>query len=143
MPRFYAIKQYSAGDHVAVLHKVTIPLWADKGFYRQIMSLNAFFHGRNDRNNFWALHPKTAEANGHKPSKPTHAFWYYGLDWEEFEADKKSAFSLGSAYYSKIPVVEHASMWDFYEHIGFDYKTGKYMKTGAKKASKKPISTVY
>ena len=141
MPRFYCVKQFSPGDGVAVIHKVTIPTWADPGFYRSIGSLNAFFHGRGDRNNFWALHPKTAKANGFKAGKPKHKFWYYGIPWEEFEADKTTGAFLGSRMYQNVPVEEHASIWDFYKHIGFDYKTQKWSKhliTGNLKPDKIP-----
>lgn len=50
------------------------------------------------------------------------------MPWEEFEADKKLGSGLGARMYQNTPVEEHASIWDFYLHIGFDYKTKKWCK---------------
>jgi hypothetical protein len=123
--RFFAIKQFSADDRCVIVHKISIPDWSEPGFYRSIGTLNAFLYGDKDRNNFDALHPNTARAHGKKPKKPTHPFWYYGEDWEEFQAAMERP--LGTIWRDR-PVLNHASIWDFYKHIGFDYKTVKYTK---------------
>jgi hypothetical protein len=124
--RQLAIKQFSPADGAMCVHMVTVPDFRDPGFYRSTMSYSAFFHGhRNDRNNFWALHPRTAKANGFKSKKPTHKFWYHMIPREEWEDNiKREFYKLDKA----LPIVEHASIWDFYKHIGFDYKTGKWSK---------------
>ena len=126
MPRFLAIKQFGPADGAMCVHKVTVPDFRDPGFYRSTMSYSAFFHGhKTDRNNFWALHPKTAKANGLRARKPTHKFWYHYIPWEEWQDQlKREFYKLDRA----LPVVEHASIWDFYEHIGWNYKTKKWSK---------------
>jgi hypothetical protein len=137
--RQLAIKQFSPGDGAMCVHMVTVPDFSDPGFYRSTVSYSAFFHGhRNDRNNFWALHPKTAKANGFKSKKPTHKFWYHMIPREEWDDNLKREFYKLDR---KLPIQEHASIWDFYKHIGFDYKTGKWSKhliTGTLKPAKMP-----
>lgn len=134
MPRFFAFKQFSAEDHCTLVHKVALPLFNEPGFYRSTGSLNAFLNGRTDRKNFFTLHPKTAKLHGVKTHSPTHKYWYHGEEWDEFVA------AYGRPLFARdkdLPVVAHASIWDFYTHIGFDYKTGKYTKTKDLKLAKK------
>lgn len=127
--RSLCVKQFGPKDHVTIIHRVAVPDFSEQGFYRSAVSYSAFFHGhKKDYNNFWALHPKTAKANGFRVRKPYHKFWYHMQPWDEFADDCERAKKWKVDMYSKTPVVDHASIWDFYIHIGYDYKTKKYSK---------------
>lgn len=76
--------------------------------YRQVVSAGAFFHGvkKHDRDVkrgiIWASH--------HEDEHHHYTRKYMGFSiWEE-----------------DVPVVEHESIWAFYEHIGYDYKKKKW-----------------
>lgn len=127
MPHYIAIIQHDADDKHLILHRVALPTVREKGFYRQTGTYNAFFHSDKDRNNFWALHPNTAKVNGFKSRKPTHQYWYYSMHWDEF-VERENRWNQGEMSDLNLPRVEHASMWDFYKHIGYDYKTMKWEK---------------
>ena len=93
------------GDHLSY-HIITF-----EG-YRQTTSVNAFFVGHKKylrdekRGILWEWH-----------SEKVHEWYTTGAiaSWEENREDD---------------TFEHASIWDFYKHIGYEYKTKKWKEGG-------------
>lgn len=97
-------------DHLYVMH---FPSYQDHGFYRQTMSLNAFFHGYRKRPN------KTS----------THLYVYH--EWREFEAQCERTVKWDGCHDEddrKLRTTELNGIWEFYQAIGYDYKTKRYKK---------------
>lgn len=72
--------------------------------YRSLVSLNAFFWGLKDYNK----------------SKTRLYIGYRKSEWERFY---KRTSNLTA------PFIIHDTIWDFYIHIGYDYKKKKYITT--------------
>ena len=47
---------------------------------------------------------------------------------ESVEAASPEAGAKIRAMYAAVPVIDHASLYDFYDYIGFDRKTRRYKK---------------
>ena len=121
-----------------VIHKIRMPDFKDKGFYRDITSWNAFCSGS-----------RRGLTKEDKKSKKVGCCWspdglYYThehveQEWlkaverrfkwavERFGESKKEELEK-ELDERKFPVVEHNSIWDFYKYIEFDHKARKYIK---------------
>jgi len=86
----------------AELHKINFPEYKDKGFYRTMISYSAFFESTKNRRN-----------NG--------VYLYY-LD-DAYSPIPKSEYEINRD--SKLPVVEHETLYTFFDHIGYDRKLKK------------------
>lgn len=122
MPRLYAVVKIERKTYRHVeLHKIHVPDFQDPGFYRSVSTLSAFaHHGDKDKNRGnWS---------------PTHL--YVVKRWEEFMEDttrwKESYETITKQSYPDnlddrlLPTFEHASIWDFYKHQGYDYKKKRW-----------------
>lgn len=89
-------------DHVAH-HKIQIPDVSEPGFYRTITSFNAFFNSIYRRN--WS--------DDHLFQVIDDRMTERRQDWELQRDDK-------------LPVHEHASLYAFFDAIGYDRTTKKY-----------------
>ena len=76
--------------------------------YRQVSSSNAFFHGRTQHEKHWKR----------------GIIWPSHMEYEHhLYTRKRFGFSI---WEDDVEVVEHASIWDFYTYIGYDYKKKKW-----------------
>lgn len=87
-------------DHLE-LHNICFPEFEDKGFYRTMISYSAFFESLKRRN--WT-ESCVYYLDDESPIRKT--------PWEQ-NRDKK------------LPVFQHDSLYDFFEHIGYDRKRKK------------------
>jgi hypothetical protein len=78
-------------------HRFVLPAVTENGFYRTIRSFSAFFHSNKKRN--W-----TAKRlfSAHRQDEPITFFD------------------------PTLPMIQHESLWDFYNYIGYDKKTKKF-----------------
>lgn len=120
-PRKHLIKKIETKECYAHLeyYALQMPEPDEKGFYVQSVSFNAFFHSLKKHN--------YDEKNG---------LFYYSIGWDDylfelgFKRDpelEKALASLTAEYKTFFEeAIEFNSIWDFYKHIGYDYKTKKY-----------------
>lgn len=90
------------------LHYVATPSPGEKDFYRGVGSFEAF---RNPK------YPKRQSNNGH---------WFYPERLIEFEIDRKNIGKYLKKYYD-VPEIHHESIDAFYNYIGYDRKTKRYV----------------
>jgi hypothetical protein len=76
----------------------------DDGWYRMIISYSAFFESPKRRNK-------------------NDDFLYYLED--EYPIIDKTEYAIKRD--AKLPVVEHAGLYEFFEHIGYDRKRKKIL----------------
>lgn len=103
------IKQMNIDDNQKVaIHLVPIPEFKEKDFYRIGVSFDAFFHSTRERN------------------KSDKYFFYhrYTEDWEKDDL----LYKMIEESENNLPRIEHKSLWDFYDYIGYDRKRKKYLK---------------
>lgn len=99
------------------LHVLYMSDMTEKGFYRQTVSYDAFFNGI----------PKKGKQHG--PNWKMKERLYVAKWWDEFESDCERWKKYGSTHDDRtLPTVEHQSIWEFYEHIGYDYKKKRWVK---------------
>lgn len=101
------------------IHKITMPEVTDSGFYRQTTSYNAFAHGgvRSGR-----------KAPCHAPGR---LFYCHSDRLEHWLREQQRIAGdpiLADLDERLRPAVEHASIWAFYEHVGWDYKAKRWVK---------------
>jgi len=100
------IRQVSAKapfKHVAH-HRFPFPGAGEIGFYKVATSFNAFFNGK------------------HRSNRRPDGFLF--TEVREEDAPHRSEWELQRD--AALPVHEHASIWDFYDAIGFDRRIRKY-----------------
>lgn len=120
----FAIVEIDLSDHSHVrLHVLELPTMSDYGeFYRQTTSFTWFFHGRKRRN--WSK------------TRHFHVSW-----WDEFEMQTKlnrktmAEHCIRGLDDTELPTTIHASLWDFYKAVGYDYKTKKWVEKTPQKVS--------
>lgn len=108
------------------MHTFNLPTPVEPRFYRSVTSFSAFFH-----------HPvkdrKTGRHTFRSNSRDTLWYSHRPDEWElslRSEERMRNKFPLkdGYLYDSELPVTEHGTIWDFYKHIGYDYKKRKWLK---------------
>lgn len=90
--------------------------------YRQSLSFSSFFHGLKERNRtetrlFIATHITDHEI--------TEAVW------------QKTRKRLKLGPEPELEEIHHATIWDFYKYIGYDYKTKKWTQNECQHSSSK------
>lgn len=103
------------------IHVLNLPTVTEKEFYRQTTSFNAFFNGK----------PKGNRLHGPNQNSTT---LYNAKQWTEFESDWERQIKLFTEKKLKgfpddrlLPRVEHQSIWNFYQEIGYDYKKKRWI----------------
>jgi hypothetical protein len=97
----------SKGSHgkYVELHKVTMD------GYAEVRSSNAFFY--NDRKM--------------KRDRKLGFMWMSRNEESHLmELEVAREFATKTPLWDRLPIIEHESIWAFYDHIGYDYKTKKY-----------------
>jgi hypothetical protein len=114
----YAIRETRKNGNGNMAYSLLMPSFNEPGFYRQTVSLNAFFNGTKKRN--W----KDWETNG---------TLYTCVTWAEFLMDQETWASfcaekhLDIAFHWPYCNTEFNGIWNFYKYIGYDYKTKKWI----------------
>ncbi len=126
MPRYFIFVEIDnkTADH-RLVHRVSIPTASEPGFYRAVSSYNAFREGKRKGSTKWEKeHYKDRCCYG--PD-----CLYYGEREDQWLRDQeRQAKHIPDLDDRLLPKIEHASIWDFYNHIGFDHTARKY--TGIK-----------
>jgi len=89
------------------------PDYNEPGFYRQMVSMDAFFQSMKKRN------------------KTPDGVWYFMDTWRDYERERESDKRCYEKYGIENKHVFYDtvfnSIWEFYLHIGYDYKKQKYI----------------
>ena len=102
MPKLYVITEVDLKSHNNIAyHYVTIPYYGEKEFYRIGVSLEYFAHGITNE--------EKRKGNYFKEGVMFHCQRADDLRWKA----------------PKTPDVMHASLWDFYTAVGYNYKKKK------------------
>ena len=88
------------------LHEITFPDYKDKGWYRMMISYSAFFESI-------------------KKGRRNNGIYLYKLD--DFRDIPKSEYEINRDL--ELPVIKHASLYTFFDYIGYDRKKKKLIKT--------------
>lgn len=116
MPKTRIFVEYGPGNEPIKRHEVTMPSVPEHDFYRQTVSFDAF-------RNFVA-----------KVCAKTDRLTYYYKDEFSLKCEEESKARFIEEYGDKVkgwliatdlPGISHASLWDFYKYIGYDYKKKK------------------
>lgn len=104
------IKQTRKSDGGLIcLHRLTLPLPTQPGFYRQVMSWNSFSNAVYKN---WKKHPE---------------FYFFCMAEDDHllhvRSNKKSGIED-----EVVPVREYSDIWTFYSSIGWEYKKKKFLK---------------
>lgn len=123
---FTQIDLHAGCKHVHV-HKVQLPKYGQKGWYVSIGSLSAFAHNGDQEKHKGCWSPD---------------YLYVCKRSYEFEDECQNLSSRWPDLDDrKLPVTEHASLWDFYKAVGYDYKRKKWLNTDAKAPKQKSLKS--
>lgn len=110
-----------------VIHEIPIPSIGEPGFYRAVVSLDSFSSGKR-------AGVSTPERACFRTSPAWAPGRLYRLlrieEWEEEVAritDSMRKHLHDWPDERELPRVRHASIWDFYAHIGWDRKRRRYV----------------
>ena len=124
----HVAKEFRDGKMVT-LHIIKIPS-AGEGGYREILSLGAFEKNEQKRSIVW---PNGKDGGCYSIGR-TLPRWFHlerrtDHEWREFTWGR-NVRAMGKTYAGEgadAVVVEHDSIWDFYQAIGYDYKKKKFL----------------
>lgn len=124
-----------------VIHKIIMPKFNDKDFYRTMVSWNGFSTGKRKG----ATKEERKTYRDRTCWSPTGLYYTHDahedewlerirhrMEWikQRTDLDEKQMVQLLTAFdETKFPTVKHASLYDFYDYIGFDRKARKYRKS--------------
>lgn len=117
----YVYTKSTRGGAQVEYHIVKTPAYKDKGWYRTVGSMNAF---RN----------RTLKRQVRQVNLPDGGTGYVGLRLSfRWSAESFREHEFRKAIYANTggrmldgPEIHHESIWDFYKHIGFDYKKNRF-----------------
>lgn len=112
--RWYYALIWLHGDELEV-HKFTMEHTVEQSHYRAISSYNAF----EDRN---CRQVADGKIFGYRASMRSER------DWEMDMRFGDRAFAPDVFPRRELPMFEHASIWDFYIAVGYDYKQKKWIR---------------
>lgn len=137
MPRWYAARAIpirGLGEDVA-LHRILLPVYGEPGFNRMIRSVTWFRSGTQKG----YIHPDY-KGRGYDTCGWDHGRnILYSLNREDDQLREERirmktieaiAPEAAAAYRAKreaVPVIDHASLYDFYDYIGFDRHKRRYI----------------
>lgn len=110
-----------------IIHKVKIPDFSEKGFYRETTSFNAFCSGKR-------ANATKEDKNCYRdtcPWAPDGLYYNAGEESEWLKENTRRVNRLkkyGPPYYDevKLKTICHENIYDFYNYIGFDRKRRLY-----------------
>lgn len=111
-------------EYPIAVHRVHHHTPLEPGFYRASVSLGSFQH-------HWTDVVGTAYFKG---KYLDHWFHVYlsDQDWEQDLKFQRRAYEQDRAPLDLAPIVAHASIWDFYKYIGWDYRRKRFERNEAK-----------
>jgi hypothetical protein len=136
MPTFLYAREIPTGgsDNERRLHRIAFPEYGEPGWYRLVGSFNAFRTGKQKGV------PSDLTKRGFGTCGWDHAkgLLYNLKRQDEHEFDLKTMLDSAShvnkevgdklrKIYADVEVIDHASLYDFYDFIGFDRKTRRYV----------------
>lgn len=137
MPTFYYAREipFKTSEQERALHRISFPEYGEPGWYRLTRSANAFRSGRQ-KGVSAELKARHFDSCGWDHEKKTLYSLKDGHSYktemdimiESAEATNPEVGAKLRAIYDAIPVIDHASLYDFYDYIGFDRKTRRYRK---------------
>jgi len=125
MPRIFYVNKFPDWNNktskVRECYLLHVPDFNEPGFYRQVGSLNCFFYGRKKRvKPGEVIHTGNVHLFKNNHSPDGHMFALHA----EFEYDdKRSKLWIGETVEKTFE-----SIWEFYQYIGYDYKTRKWSR---------------
>lgn len=134
LSRIKAIVEIPRGERDwRTLHTFRFPNPSETGFYRSIRSLESFSHGSPPKRDAVPWNHPQFPGQFKPPSwRADRMFYCQHHDFAEFldkaEREYNRSERQGYPMYDEriVPVVHHADLWAFYEHIGWDYKARVY-----------------
>lgn len=117
--KYHAIL-FKNGEPIEVHHMTLVPDIKDSA-YTAIGSMNWF----NERE----AQTLVAAFDGKKPKSPFHTNIKCDQDFEFDRKFERRAYAPDPALTDTLPEFTHASIWDFYKAIGYDYKAKRYTRT--------------
>ena len=102
------------------LHKINIPNQKDDGFYRTMISYDAFFESckrrnQNDKYLYVVNDDNRTERLLKQVNDPNRSEILRDVDKWEIDRD------------SKLPVIKHENLFEFFNYIGYDRKRKKIL----------------
>lgn len=99
------------------LHKLSLS-YGDEGFYRACTSLSAFKRREGER--LYKMH--TIHKKWDVVGKRCHV-----QSEGDYEMPRRLFLeATGEEFNGPVPTFEHATVWDFYKAVGYNYKRKKY-----------------
>ena len=98
------------------IHYFRLPKFNEPNFYRSVSSYNAFRNREAERYARWAVRPNLL--NKRKPLKLLVRLGDL--------VDRKHVLEDLDTEQPELPRLLHASIFEFYEHVGFDYKRNSW-----------------
>lgn len=95
------------------LHELSTPSYGEEGFYRTGISFDAFFNYKYTERQF------------------NKNIWYTYDRKSDFERQRiilNDFIDIKGNLYSDIEIIKHNSLQDFFNYIGYDRKTKKYVR---------------
>lgn len=123
-PKGYVIEEIVTGDRIVILHRVLMPDFSEKGFYRNTTSGESF---RQRQLTYWHddFYMKNRPCPHHFRCKQIHEWerdrYNNGRTWRKMRL-KFPTMTANPRDESVVNTIEHASIWDFYTHIGYDHR---------------------
>lgn len=107
------------------LHEISRPGWDEDGFYRASLTSEAFKYSEMRRR--FGKNPPW----NHKPL----IRWFSVQNKDVWTIQENSTNKIMSEMglikyrpeYHDASIIKHESIWEFYKHIGYDYKRKKYL----------------
>lgn len=125
---WYATEIRRVGDgELRVLHEIAFPERFKRGWHRAIISIESFSsHKRRG-----PISARDMAAHRCAPAWAPGRLYILRCreSWEEDQRIHVKAYSRGGERVLPLdvwPVVQHESVWAFYLHIGWDYKSRRY-----------------
>ena len=131
-PTLHIATEIGKGREHGTIHEITLPPFLSPEHYVQGLSIQAFRYGKRKG-------ASKEDARAHRDRccwGPTCLYHVKSLaEWEEdVEANQKAWAETRKKFPSlpeqidprSQPRTKHASVWDFYKHIGFDHKLRGY-----------------
>lgn len=118
MSNGYAIIELSNGCQFR-LHLIDVPKHTEKGWYTAVSSAEGFKRRMRKRHN------DLIDKTGSYAAPTMHFIVKLRSD---FDAERAIEYDHGVAVRYRGGTVQHANIFEFYKHIGFDYKKNRFIQ---------------
>ena len=105
-------------------HIIRMPAYNEKGWYNSVVSIDAFNNRESER--FYQI-----RCVKKKPLLGLLCHLYRLSEWErdtQLSTNRMKKYDPSYEHpYNLVPCIEHQNVFDFYKHIGYDYKKKRYI----------------